>query len=239
MLLAEARPHWQMRTISPRLLYLRDTETVFSEQQRSGVLPLKRSLWPRRDGKSLWPDIKTPKELCLSLLLGAESPPKELYSWRVPRVRFTVEQANKDIGLLESILRENLLGIRMGSDVPSKYFGYFRRRWGFLILTSARLPTGLIRYLIGKWITDPYSLWLAERKGFRQFLKSLPETIVSRSRSRADSAEDFFCGDQSEALDSEGLAFEDEIYSDASSEGDLSDDAAFRSAVGDLITRLN
>lgn len=234
MLLAAARPHWQMRTISPRLLYLRDTETVFSEEQRLGVLPLSKSLWPRRDGRSLWPDIKTPKELCLSLLLGRnDKPSKELYGCHVKRVKYTIKQANEDISLLEAILCENLLGVRMGSEVPSKYFGYFRRRWGFLILTSSRLPTGLIRYLIGKWITDPYSLWLAERKSLRQFLSTLPGAIVSRSRSRADSTEDFFCGTESEALDSEELSFDDEIYSDSASEGDLSDDAAFRSAIGD------
>lgn len=166
----------------------------------------------------------------MSLLLNAVKPPEELYDRRVKRVSFTLKQANEDIGLLESILRENLLGIRMGADVPSKYFGYFRRRWGFLILTSGRLPTGLIRYLIGKWLTDPYSLWLAERKGLRQFLRSLPETIVSRSRRRADSIEDFSDGIQSEALDSEELYSADD--SDiASSEGmDSFEDELFKYA---------
>lgn len=201
---------------------------MFSEEQRRGVLPLKKSLWPSREGISLWPDVKTPKELCLSLLLGYKERSRHTHE---NRVQVALKQANKDIGLLESILVENLIGIRMGMELPSKYFGYFRRRWGFLILTSSRLPTGLIRYLISKWITDPYSLWLQERKGFKQYLKSLPISVVNRVRSRADATEDYFSGDTSEDPDSEGLYSADELYSEASDMSGSFDDSIIDSFV--------
>jgi len=80
--------------------------------------------------------------------------------------------------LLEAVVLTNVVGIRADLKVPKKFLGYFRYRWGFLILTGARLPTSLIRFLISQWITNFSSCWLEKQVRFRYYLKHLPEAVL-------------------------------------------------------------
>jgi len=84
----------------------------------------------------------------------------------------TRKAVSDDIRLASRIVRQQIVGIRFNMGVPEKFLGYFRRRYGFLILsTRHNLPSGLVRFLLARWIVTPTSLWLVEPCPFRNFLR--------------------------------------------------------------------
>jgi hypothetical protein len=73
------------------------------------------------------------------------------------------------------IIGHRVYGLRSDIEVPQKYFGYFRYCNGFSILTAPRaMPIGLARFLAGKWVTDPHSLWLERPETLKQSLRRVP-----------------------------------------------------------------
>lgn len=84
----------------------------------------------------------------------------------------TDEQLSNDIRLARKIVRRNVVGVRLSVEIPEKFLDYFRRRHGFLILTTRHgLPAGLVRSLLSIWKTNPYSLWLQENCPLKRYLK--------------------------------------------------------------------
>jgi hypothetical protein len=84
----------------------------------------------------------------------------------------TRKAVSDDIRLASKIVARQIVGIRLNMGVPEKFLGYFRRRHGFLILsTRYNLPSGLVRFLLARWIVTPTSLWLVEPCSFRNFLR--------------------------------------------------------------------
>jgi hypothetical protein len=73
-----------------------------------------------------------------------------------------------------------VIGIRADVSIPKKFFGHFRYRWGFLILTSPAIPGPLVRFLTGIWLTAPYSLWLGQAVTFKQYLKWYTSPLVDK-----------------------------------------------------------
>jgi hypothetical protein len=84
----------------------------------------------------------------------------------------TAGDISDDIRLSSRIVAQQIVGVRFNMKVPENFLRYFRRRYGFLILSVRHsLPAGLVRFLIGLWVKTPTSLWLVENCPFRIFLR--------------------------------------------------------------------
>jgi hypothetical protein len=84
-----------------------------------------------------------------------------------------------DILLTKRICSRHIIGVRSDVSVPEQFLGHFRYRQGFLILTSPySLPSGLARFLISQWVTDPHSLWLEWFGTLKQYLRRVPSHLL-------------------------------------------------------------
>jgi hypothetical protein len=73
----------------------------------------------------------------------------------------------------------HVVGLRSDVEVPEKYLGYFRYRWGFLILTAPFiLPIGLTRFIVSLWVRNPHSLWLEWFGTLKQYLRVVPSRLL-------------------------------------------------------------
>jgi len=87
---------------------------------------------------------------------------------------------NGDSELIKRIVRRHIVGVRSDIEVPEKFLGYFRYRWGFLILTAPGiLPIGLARFLVGLWVRNPHSLWLEWFGTLKQYLRAVPSRLLA------------------------------------------------------------
>lgn len=141
-------------------------------EQLAYVKRLPASEWPRLGTKSLWPSTPSIDELTEMSRRGLSPLPMQKKTEQVVKHHLTRSQVRSEPVLAKAIVRQQIVGVRMGQDIPSKYLKYFRRRWNFLILSSPWcLPIGLARCLIGLWITNPSSLWLLDKCSFKCYLK--------------------------------------------------------------------
>jgi len=91
----------------------------------------------------------------------------------------------KENPYLSTILCQNaVVGIRSSIEVPRKFLGYFRYAHNFLIVVTPYLPIGLVRFLLGKWTTNPYSLWLRRAVTLKQYLRKVPTSLAVQARHR-------------------------------------------------------
>lgn len=125
-------------------------------------------------------------------------------------VRYTRDQVNNDVDLITYIVSENVLGIRADIEVPKKFLGHFRYRWGFLILTSFAIPIGLVRFLTSQWIKTPFNLWLNRNVSYRKFLSSVPKRLTVRKPANPSPSFD----DDEEGEWPGHTAYEDESFDD-------------------------
>lgn len=158
--------------------------TVHRRQER-GVLGLPAQSWPSYHDGPAWPTTPTFNEW-LEMIRYGNFPVDHVYDNCTLQV--SIRQFNSDIGLAKRIIRRQIIGIRSDIAVPVKYWGYFRYRWNFLILTSpTSLPSGLTRFLASIWCTDPHSLWLERKVTLKQYLRSVPKTVFKRPNYTASS----------------------------------------------------
>lgn len=87
--------------------------------------------------------------------------------------------------LATRIINHNFVGIRSSVEVPRKFLKYFQYRQNFLILTVRHdLPIGLVRFLLGRWLVAPYSLWLRRAVLLKSYLRKVPISLVKASKAR-------------------------------------------------------
>lgn len=152
--------------------------SVHRRQERE-VLRLHETSWPSYHDGPAWPTTPTFNEW-LEMIRYGNFPLDRVYDNCTLQV--SLRQFNSDIGLAKRIIRRQIIGIRSDIAVPAKYWGYFRYRWNFLILTSPTcLPSGLTRFLASIWCTDPHSLWLERKVTLKQYLRSVPKSVFNRS----------------------------------------------------------
>jgi hypothetical protein len=86
-----------------------------------------------------------------------------------------------DIRVAAKVVTNNGIGIRAYPlVVPCKFLPWFRYRQGLLILVVRHAyPAGLIRFLIGRWIKVPCSLWLKEKCHLKYYLRSQERVVKS------------------------------------------------------------
>lgn len=163
-------------------------DNAIHRSQRLAVLPLKSSDWPRDPLGPSWPSFPSIGEWMGMLRRGIS--PFERPNYDVVGEGHTGYtcvsrgELSRNAKLATLIVRANIVGIRSSAEVPGKYLAYFRYRWNFLILTcNWCIPIGLVRFLLGQWIQNPYSLWLRRAVPLRKFLRAVPIRLVKRAYS--------------------------------------------------------
>lgn len=154
-------------------------EISVHRRQERRVLGLEASSWPSFHDRPAWPSTPTFNEW-LEMIRFGDAPNDLVYDNAT--VAVPLRQFNTDIGLARRIIRRQVIGIRSDIAVPEKFWGYFRYRWNFLILTSpTSLPSGLTRFLASVWCTDPHSLWLERKVTLKQYLRDVPRAVLNRT----------------------------------------------------------
>jgi len=151
--------------------------------QSTQVKKLSREAWPTVAGKPAWPSSPTITEWLEMVRRAAKSSSDH---W-VPSGKTAVvtrREFNDNIVLARMIVVRQIVGLRADVEIPRKFLKYFRYRWGFLILTYANIPAGLVRKLASIWIMDPYSLWLERRVSLRTFLRQVPLSVLNRAAAK-------------------------------------------------------
>jgi hypothetical protein len=133
--------------------------------------PLSKHDWPRLETRPAWPSSPTLPESWAMARNGQVARPLQTRTNPAKR-RIMLSEFNSNIDLAKRIIATNVVGIRSDIKIPSKYLGYFRYRWNFLVLTGAyNLSSGLARFLAGQWMRNPHNLWLQDKTSFKTFLK--------------------------------------------------------------------
>jgi hypothetical protein len=146
---------------------------------RVGTHRLGKEEWPRIS-RSLWPSTPSFVEMIEQSRRGKT--PSGL--WKPTAIKDSMQAFHvQDFPTVATrIVRQNIFGIRETVSVPDKFLNWFRRRGNILFLTVRHiLPIGLVRFLLGQWIRNPFNLWLKVNCRFRHYLKLLkpPKWVVN------------------------------------------------------------
>jgi len=156
--------------VLPSTVYFGVNSKFSSTANEVGTHRLRQGDWPEVSGNP-WPSSPTFEECLEMSRRGLVARPLQKHSIQLKNCIERSEVSN-DIRLASRIVSHEIVGIRLGEEVPERFLPYFRHRLGFLILTTRHnLPAGLVRFLIGRWICNPFSLWLKENCRFKNFLK--------------------------------------------------------------------
>jgi hypothetical protein len=163
-------------------------DNAVHRSQRLEVKPLKSSDWPRDPLGPSWPSFPSIPEWMEMLRKGLDPFCRRALMQPAGNLGFTQvsrREIHENHVLATLIVRQQVVGVRSSVEIPRKFLSYFRYRQNFLILTCTyAIPIGLVRFLLGRWITAPYSLWLRRAVSFKIFLKKVPTSLVSRARLR-------------------------------------------------------
>lgn len=120
------------------------------------------------------------------------------------------------------IVTNNIIGVRPQVSVPAKFLRWFRYRDGILFLTVRyNVPIGLVRFLLGQWVRNPFSLWLRVNCRFKHYLKlhkpleKSSDPVLSDAESDSDNRQESSVGSAHltpfVASTEEDQAFHDEL----------------------------
>lgn len=150
-------------------------------EQRQKVFSLPSHQWPSSNGKPLWPSCPSLPEWLTMVRTGYKPDPvREL----APSASSLTEFRSNPV-LAKEIVRRNVIGVRSDIEVPTRYLGNFRYKWGFLILTCPTCPPiGLARFLARLWQTNPQSLWLRINATLKSYLREVPIGVLRPARDK-------------------------------------------------------
>jgi len=163
-------------------------ENAVHQSQRLRVRPLKSSDWPRSLLGPSWPSFPSITEWLGMLRRGID--PFERPELKVPEghsgyTRVSRGELRENPVLAARIVSNVIVGIRSSIEVPGKFLRFFRYSQNFLILTATyAIPIGLVRFLLGQWCVNPFSLWLRRQSTLKQYLRKVPISLVKRARLR-------------------------------------------------------
>lgn len=164
------------------------SENAIHRSQRLEVKPLKSSDWPRNLLGPSWPSFPSISEWMGMLRRGIDPLSRQEYKTPEGNAGYTcvsLREVRENPYLATRIVANAIVGIRSSIEVPKKFLKYFRYRWNFLILTTTWcLPIGLVRFLLGQWCQNPYSLWLRRACTLKKFLRKTPSLLVTRAALR-------------------------------------------------------
>jgi len=154
------------------------TNFVVLRRQSSSVARLKRSQWPN-SGHG-WPTYPTLNESWASVVTGKL--PLHLQKGFSSTTRLTKIRPTKQVkpGTMERALSYYVIGIRADIEVPRKLLGYFKYRWGFLILKRhGGFNRTLCKFLAKVWKSDHTGMFLREPIRLSEALRCVPSSKLS------------------------------------------------------------
>jgi len=154
------------------------TNFVVLRRQSSSVARLKRSQWPN-SGHG-WPTYPTLNESWASVVTGKF--PLHLQKGFSSTTRLTKIRPTKLVkpGTMERALSYYVIGIRADIEVPRKLLGYFKYRWGFLILKRhGHYNRTLCKFLAKVWKSDHTGMFLREPIRLSEALRCVPASKLS------------------------------------------------------------
>jgi len=179
---------WFHEFLTHGTVWTGNSNNTVHRSQRLAVKPLKSSDWPRDPLGPSWPSYPSINEWMDLLRRGIDPFSRSGYEnpeGNTGYTRVSRRQLSESPELATAIVANNIVGIRSSTEIPAKYWGYFRYRWNFLILTgTSALPIGLVRFLLAQWCTSPFSLWLRRAVPLKKFLRKTPISLVRRADTR-------------------------------------------------------
>lgn len=134
----------------------------------------RTGFWPTHLGKGVIPNFPDFHEYHV---FGKRDKSIDYYSGKRCRVTWSYLKENPSV--LKKIVSKNILGLRFDIPIPKKYQGYFRYCGKFNFLTVLyNHPIGLTSFLLRRWRVEPYKCFLVSPVGFKNFLKSVPESWI-------------------------------------------------------------
>jgi hypothetical protein len=155
------------------------TNFVVLRRQAASVPRLKRRSWPCGSHGGAWPTFPTLTE-SLEMAMRSERSyhhnvplkPNIIRAERIPTRQILPGSSARAVSKL-------VLGIRADIEVPKGLLGYFRYRWGFLILhRKVTLPRRLCRWLVSQWKCDITRMFLRYPVRYNDALRRLPCTTL-------------------------------------------------------------
>jgi hypothetical protein len=147
-------------------------------RQAASVPRLKLSDWPRskEHGRS-WPTFPTLNE-SWEMVNRGKLPHHRLNSERANLISpYRIPARQIKPGARERAIANLVVGVRASIEVPKGTLGYFRYRWGFLILKrKAFLPKKLCQWLANLWKVDITGLFLLYPVRYNDALRRLPSS---------------------------------------------------------------
>jgi hypothetical protein len=167
-----------VRAIAPGHVWT-STNLVRTMVNRVDTHRFDKKRWPR-GSRSAWPSTPSISEMVAMARCGyTTSGLKKVNIGRSDHMK--PRHVQEDLAVATRIVSNNIIGIRDCITIPAPFRHWFRAHSGILFLVVRyNLPAGLVRYLIGQWIKNPFSLWLSVNCRFKQYLKLLdaPKWVV-------------------------------------------------------------
>lgn len=177
--------------LSERLYHQSSEADVLVRQSRAVPrLPLKQ--WPRDARGCGWPTYPTLNESWEMMMRGKTS--QSIYNRPPTKSReVPLRKSMVSPGSAVRVLAEYVLGLRADISVPRNLLGYFRYRWGFLILNKTGIiPKALASFLSSTWKRNFSGMFLRiplrYSDALRRSTKSYPKggiRFIPASSSRA------------------------------------------------------
>jgi hypothetical protein len=187
--IADSNTHkWCREFLTHGTIWTGACDSVVHRSQRLMVKPLKPNEWPSDPLGPSWPSFPSITEWMEMLRRGIDPFGSRLQPEPTATTGFSrVERDDlRDNHVLATkIVKHNIVGIRSSVEVPTKFRGYFRYRQNFLILSVRhRIPIGLVRFLLARWVVSPFSLWLRRAVSLKKFLRKVPSLLVKQAEMR-------------------------------------------------------
>jgi len=146
--------------------------------QAASVPRLKRHEWPLCG--HAWPTYPTLNESWAAMVTGKF--PLHLNKAAASDTILRPKRPTKQVkpGTAERALSYYVIGIRADIEVPRKLLGYFKYRWGFLILKRhCDFNRNLTEFLSRLWKSDHTGMFLREPIRFNDALRCIPPSKLS------------------------------------------------------------
>lgn len=155
------------------------TNVVVLRRQAASVTKLKLSEWPSASDGQSWPNYPTLNESWI-MMRRAKSPIHHSVSLEDLGFTTTFKRRSRQVlpGMAAALITKNVIGVRADIEVPKKFLGYFRYRWGFLILNRYKrsLPPGLVKHLAKLWKEDISGMFLKYPLRYNDALRRMPSS---------------------------------------------------------------
>lgn len=173
--------HNRLRGFLGERLYTQSADSAVLRRQASSVARLKVRDWPLVPGTKVhgWPCFPTLAE-SWEMMHRGKVPMHHQYDPVATGITRDYRIPTKQVkpGSSVKAVVQFVIGVRADVEVPRKFLGYFRYRWGFLILKRrGSLPKELVAKLVSIWKRRFSAIWLKTPIRYSEALTRMPSNV--------------------------------------------------------------